>query len=141
MSMSAATPTAGFAASPDVASDPPHSTARVSSETGKGSRFSSATSWAIPCSILTPFSVVLRVPPSSWMTRVSTGFPLGLIPSASISAVRVSQPSPTMRTPATLGFLPVPTRAFTSMESLPQPWYWVTATAPSTWAAIFFAGS
>jgi len=130
--MSAATPTAGFAARPEVASDPPHSTASISFDRGNGSLWSSETSLAIPRRIFTPFSVVLTDPPSSWMTRVSMGFPVDSIPSARTSQVRDSQPSPTRRTPATFGFLPVPIRVFATIQSKPHPWCWVTATAPLT---------
>ena len=45
------------------------------------------------------------------------------------------------RNPNVAGVLPEPIRALATIGSFLHPWCWVTATAPSTWAAIFLAGS
>ena len=101
--MSAAAPTAGFAVTPDQASEPPHSTPTMSLEIGTGSRRTVATSWSNSRAIPTPLSTAARLPPTSWTITSSRRTPLSLSLSAISFVGMASQPKPTRSVAPTLG--------------------------------------
>ena len=65
MMLSATSPTSGFAASPLVGSEPPHSIATISSETSASSRCIQLACATISLAQRTACSTVCRVPPHS----------------------------------------------------------------------------
>ena len=66
---SEATPSAGLAVMPEKPSEPPHSSATLSSEAGIGSREMALTSGRSAWICSTIVAMVLVVPPVSWMVR------------------------------------------------------------------------
>ena len=98
--MSLSSPTAGLQAMPDVASEPPHSMPSRSSDAGKSSFCCMPACCAMSRAARTAFSMVLSVPPSSWMPNETTGLlVIFWIFSRSAACGTVSQPRPMMTTP------------------------------------------
>ena len=94
-------PTAGFEASPEVVSEPPHSTPTVRCSSGHGSRASSDAARTIRVAMRTPSIVIASALPLSCRPRTSTGVPAARTRDAS------SSPEARLRlstsTPATFG--------------------------------------
>ena len=101
--MSKATPIAGLAVRPDVASEPPQIVPTTSSDSAIGTRSCASSSASIAATQSRPASIVLRVPPVSWMPSVCTGRPLAAITFASARLSKPSQPSETRSAAPTLG--------------------------------------
>jgi hypothetical protein len=104
-SLSTATPSAGFEASPDVVSDSPHFIEAVKAETSTSVLCLSLASWTILAALRDAISMALRSPRPS-MDIASTGLPVLAI----MSAILLDQESsiPTTMAAATFGFEPVP---------------------------------
>jgi len=139
-SRSTATPRAGLAARPEVASDPPHSSASVRPARPTGSRFSPAALRTICPTTFAPSAIVFESP-TSWMTKCSRGLDgaCRAIWSATLRESQFSQPRPSTSTPATLGWAPSPARTFSvRATSWPQvqPPVCPRATAPGTCSAM-----
>ena len=98
-----ATPIAGFAVSPEVASEPPQIVPTVSSSMPIGTGCWRATSGSVRSSQSRPAAMVFLVPPVSWMPIVSTGRPEASIVRASRRLSKPSQPSDTSSAAPTLG--------------------------------------
>ena len=106
--ISAASPTAGLADSPEKASEEPHSSATMSSDRSPGSLGFVASFACMPRTISMPSALVVREPPCFCTTSVSTGVPALRMPSETRAKEAVSHPSPTTSTAATLGCRPRP---------------------------------
>ena len=93
-------PTTGFAARPEVGSEPPHSVPKISSETGASSSLRRSASFRMVSANLTIRFTVCRLPPSSRITRTSKGLQVFLlISSARRDACTTSHPFPTRIVP------------------------------------------
>ena len=116
---SAAAPTAGFAVTPERASDPPHWRPTTSSLTGTGARSTFSSCSDSFRAMASPFSVVAWLPPDSWMTSASTGFPSAA--PVRNSAFITSQPRPMISAAPTFGWFtsPVSVRWLTRKSSGP----------------------
>ena len=102
-------PTSGFAASPEVGSDPPHSVPRISSAASACTRFCFSASFTIFSAAAAAFSTVFRLPPSSRIIKYSSGLLVLLRISFSKSAAWItSQPFPISIVPYTLGLAAIP---------------------------------
>ena len=137
-------PRVGFAVSPDVASDPPHSKPNVMCEKLKNSLFNSFASLSNPLQISIPFSIAPIVPPfTSCILKDSTGFFDSLILSAKSMLKRFSHPNPITRAPYTFGLLPRPAKILNVFEKFlplwPHPWGCVIATALPIFSATLRA--
>ena len=102
-SRSNATPIAGFAVRPDVASEPPQIVPTVSSSMRMGTVACARSCGSVASIHSRPAVIVLRVPPVCWMPSVRTGRPLASIVRASRRLSNPSQPSDTSSAPPTLG--------------------------------------
>ena len=97
---SLSSPTAGLEAMPEVASEPPHSMPMSSSEMSQGTRCCLEAAAAISRAARTAFSMVFKVPPSSWIPKEATGLSVrAWIFSLSSLWGTVSQPRPMITTP------------------------------------------
>ena len=95
---------------------------------------------AISLAARTAFSIVLSVPPSSWIPKDTTGLEVcAWIFSLSCLWPTVSQPSPMMTMPYTFGFSANPVRTFWDISvfaaTSEQPVLNTILTAPRTWLA------
>ena len=88
---------------PLVPSEPPQMVPMTSSVNAISVRACCARLCCSLATASTPRAIVLRVPPCSWMTRVSTGLPLPRIASASSSRLNPSHPNDNNTAPPTLG--------------------------------------
>ena len=124
---------------PENPSEPPHSSATLSSDAGTGSRRTSFTSGSSAWICSTMFAIVCVVPPVSWMVspwkRSAPATPKrDFIRATCIT----SQPSPTKTAAPTFGCVACPqsTRCRLSnpgpLAAIPQPVPWAKATTPST---------
>ena len=119
---SQAFPTAGLAAMPLVASLPPHSTPKTSSDASASSRRLSPTSSARSVTIDPPSRSAARVPPAARIESVATGLPVSAIRSASAPASTSSVPSSIRRTAPTFGLLATPTRTRSVCARVSSGW-------------------
>ena len=133
-------PTAGLEAIPDVASDPPHSIPISSSEISHHSFLTRPACAASSLAALVAFSMVFKVPPSSWIPKDTTGLSVIFwIFSLNCLCPTVSHPSPMITTPYTLGLHANPVKIFWDMAVLSatseHPVLNTIFTAPLTWLA------
>ena len=100
-------PTAGLEAIPDVASDPPHSIPISSSFLTRPACAASS------LAALVAFSMVFKVPPSSWIPKDTTGLSVIFwIFSLNCLCPPVSHPRPMITTPYTFGLQAKPVNIF-----------------------------
>ncbi len=100
-----ATPIAGLAVRPEVASDPPQIVPTVSSLMRIGTRDCARSTGSVAPTHSRPAAMLARVPPACWMPRVRTGRPLASIVFASRRLSKPSQPSDTSNAPPTFGWV------------------------------------
>ena len=138
-SRSEAAPRAGLAVMPEKPSEPPHCSARRSSEAGTGSRVARFTSGKSAWIWSTIIATVLVVPPVSWMVRPWKRSARSVPKRDFIRPTCItSQPRPTKTAAPTFGWVawPQSTRCRLSKPgpsaAMPQPVPWAKATTPST---------
>ncbi len=90
---------------PDVPSEPPQTVPMTSSSTRIGARSAASRSGNTRSMKARPASMVGPVPPTPWMTSVSTGRPDASITFASFCLLKLSHPKLTSSAAPTLGWV------------------------------------